>query len=387
MKKNIGKKRSGRFSTDDRTRELVWIRAAGHCELCGSDLTVDLRTGGKFRWGEVAHILPASPKGPRGAEAYTERQAKQLSNDPANLMLACPGCHSKADTDDEGYPAEDLSALHEAYLNRIRLAAKVPGDEKALALIFLSQHFDTLNSINSSDLLRVMSAEGLTALETPLKLVLPGPPSTGRDQGYWQTVKDYVQYKLTCAIARAGAFHGDIPVLAVVGLADIPALMMLGQSLGDRSQRRMFSFHRTTGMRWPDLKARAPNFQYKPLTDARGPIALVMSISAEIPERDVIHALPGARIATINIDEPSTLMVKNRGVIEAFRDAIQKPLSDLEASTAEPIHVFAAIPAALAIEFGAFLTMQHRHPYIIYDREGGPFVPMLKLGYHKGDVR
>ncbi|MNO05239.1 hypothetical protein D3C81_2265510 [compost metagenome] len=42
--------------------------------------------------------------------------------------------------------------------------------------------------------------------------------------------------------------------------------------------------------------------------------------------------------------------------------------------------MFAAIPAALAIEFGALLTTQHRHPYIIYDRgEKNDFVFALSL--------
>jgi len=109
-----------------------------------------------------------------------------------------------------------------------------------------------------------------------------------------------------------------------------------------------------------------------------------MSISAQIPERDVLQALPDARIAILTIDAPSTLMVRNRKVVDAFREAIQTPLSDLEALTGEPLHIFASIPAVLAIEFGAFLTMQHRHPYIVYDREKEAFVPVLKLGYHKG---
>ncbi|MDT4872152.1 SMODS-associated and fused to various effectors sensor domain protein [compost metagenome] len=73
-------------------------------------------------------------------------------------------------------------------------------------------------------------------------------------------------------------------------------------------------------------------------------------------------------------------MVKNRAVINAFRDALQLHLSALEARSPDPIHVFAAIPAALAIEFGALLTTQHRHPYIIYDRgEKNDFVFALSL--------
>ena len=109
----------------------------------------------------------------------------------------------------------------------------------------------------------------------------------------------------------------------------------------------------------------------------------MISISGEVPDRDVLQALPHARIARLGITKPNPSMVKNRGVIDAFREALQAPLSELEALTGEPIHVFAAIPAAMAIEFGAFLTMQHRHPYSIYDREQGVFVPTLALGHYQ----
>ncbi|AHD17294.1 hypothetical protein C163_20275 [Pseudomonas sp. FGI182] len=76
-------------------------------------------------------------------------------------------------------------------------------------------------------------------------------------------------------------------------------------------------------------------------------------------------------------------MVRNRRVIHAFRDALQIQISQLEAQTLEEIHVFAAIPAAFAIEFGALLTTQHQHSYAVYDRdktEENGFQRILNLG-------
>jgi hypothetical protein len=163
--------------------------------------------------------------------------------------------------------------------------------------------------------------------------------------------------------------------------------MVLGQTIGDRSKRALFSPNRETGLRWPDPNATPPTFHYTPpAADGDGPLALVFSLSAKLPTRDVQKALPDARIAEIAIENPSTAMVKNRKVIHAFRDALQTPLSELEALTGEPIHVFAAIPAVLAIEFGAFLTMQHRHPYVVYDRDDrGDFQVALRLGHFNED--
>lgn len=36
---------SGRFNTNDETKRIVWTQTAGHCELCGTDLTFDYRAG------------------------------------------------------------------------------------------------------------------------------------------------------------------------------------------------------------------------------------------------------------------------------------------------------------------------------------------------------
>lgn len=379
--KGRARRTTGRFDTDDVTKSIVWARAAGHCELCGDDLTRDVRVGAPLRWGHVAHILPASPKGPRGGGDHDATQADAKSNDPDNLMLACPGCHTKADTNEEGYPAHDLTDLHAAQVDRIALAARTPQAAKAITLVVLSRHFQTLNLIAKGDLERAMSAEGITAISAAPPVILPEPIGA-RDEGYWRAVFRQVRHEIERRLETAKTFHGDVPLLAVLGLADIPALMVVGQAIGDRIPRQLYSFHRISRVQWPNMVAVPPAFQYTPPPDGSGPVALMLSISGKIPERDVLSALPDARIAVLTVREPSTLLVQNRRVIHAFVEAIQTPLSDLEALTPDPIHVFPAIPAAFAIEFGAFLTMQHRHPYLVYDRaEGDRFAPILPLGY------
>jgi hypothetical protein len=104
-------------------------------------------------------------------------------------------------------------------------------------------------------------------------------------------------------------------------------------------------------------------------------------LSAELADEAISHALPGARIARFTVPLPEYGLVRNRNTIDSFRNALQPRLSQLEASTSEPIHLFAAVPAAIAIEFGALLSTQHAHPYRIYDRgDGNRFVPMMDLG-------
>lgn len=377
------KSSNGRYNTDENTKRIVWIRAAGHCELCGIDLTRDFRAGKPMKWGEVAHILPASPKGPRGRSEHNEQMAEVLTNDSKNLMLLCPNCHEKIDRDAEGYREKDLNNLHQEHLERIKLAATTPENGRAIPIIVQGHHFSTKNDISEDDLLSAMSAEGLAAFDEPIKIDLTAPIGNIRDANYWQRHKQEIQDLLGNQLKRRGGRFGDPPELAVVGVADIPSLIMLGQSLGDRSKRSLFSYSRGHRLKWPNLSAKPPEFQFTPPVDGDGPIALVLSISALIPHRDVEAALSGVRIAEFRIPEPNYEMVQNRKVIHAFSHQLQICLSKLEAMSADTIHVFPAIPAALAIEFGALLTTQHQHPYQIFDRDrnkNNAFTVTLKLG-------
>ena len=164
---------SERYDTSNETKQIVWIQAAGHCELCGTDLTHDYRVGKPIKWGEVAHIMPASPKGPRGRVDHDGGRAQSLTNDSANLMLLCPSCHDKIDRDAEGYPENDLSGFHQAYLKRIWLAATAPDSGRAIPIIVQSQHLITTNEISDRDLLTAMSSEGLAAFESLFKVSSP----------------------------------------------------------------------------------------------------------------------------------------------------------------------------------------------------------------------
>lgn len=377
-----GKGRSAnRFSTSEPVKRLVWTRAAGHCEQCGDDLTQDFRTGKPTRWGQVAHVIPASTKGPRAPDAYTDQQAQSATDDPANLMLLCPGCHDRVDTDADGYPIEDLSRTHQDHINQIRMAAARGETQRAMGLIFVSQHFATENLIRGRDLAEAMLAEGLWADKAIEVVRLRAPGRDGRNAQYWNNVElDIAEHLHGRLTARTSAF-GDPLNLAVVGVADIPSLIRLGRQLGDRSNRVLYSRDRIHGLKWPDPAAPPPPFTFEPPADGSGPLALALSLSARVADDDIRAALPKARIAVFSTAEPNYGLIRNRGTIDAFRSALQPRLSTLEASTDQPIHLFLVVPAALAIEFGALLSTQHAHRYIVYDRdESGRFVPMMELG-------
>ena len=380
-KKIKGKKPSGRFSTSPAIKRLVWTRAAGHCEQCGLDVTQDFRTGSTFNWADVAHILPASPQGPRRVTEHDDAAAQQHTDDPENLMLLCPSCHKRTDTDADGYPMADLSKHHRDHIEQIRHAAKRGETKRAMGLIVVSQHFASENVIRREDLLQAMLSEGLWAEQKIQILQLRAPGSSGRDEHYWQAVERDVDDALRDRLTMSTNSQGDPLNLAVVGLADMPSLMRVGRQLGDRTNRHLFSRDRSGTLRWTDPAAEAPTWVYSPAPAGEGPLALVIDLSAHLRDEEIAEALPGARIARFSTPTPHYGLVRNRGVLDSFRQTIQPRLSQLEASTADVIHLFVAIPAAMAIEFGALLSTQHAHRYQVYDRgDKNKFVAAMHLG-------
>ncbi|HFF3760465.1 TPA: HNH endonuclease, partial [Stenotrophomonas maltophilia] len=99
--------KKNREDASPKVKDAVWIRAAGHCELCGRDLSYERLSLSIAKLGEVAHILPASPDGPRGSNGGTVTSLADLSdrNDPGNLMLLCDSCHREIDKTPSFYPA------------------------------------------------------------------------------------------------------------------------------------------------------------------------------------------------------------------------------------------------------------------------------------------
>lgn len=375
------KKQARRFSTPDPVKRLVWVRAAGHCEQCGDDVTRDFRAGTTFNWAAVAHVLPASLQGPRAPEGYGEAVALRHTADPDNLMLLCPSCHARTDLDADGYPTHDLSRHHRDHVEQIRHAARRGETQRATGLIILGGHFATENVVRARDLADAMLSESFWADGEIQVLRLRGPGPNGRDELYWRAVEEDVDGRLQDRLTKRTNGHGDPLNLAVVGLADIPSLIRVGRQLGDRSNRFLFSQDRSGTLRWTDPTAPAPAWTYAAPPSGDGPVALVLALSAELSDADILGALPGARIARFSVPTPEYGLLRNRPTIDSFRRALQPHLSQLEAGTSEPLHLFAAVPAALAIEFGALLSTQHAHTYRIYDRDAGNrFTPMMDLG-------
>lgn len=109
----------GRAKLKDDDDRRLFSESAGTCLLCQQSLFPLSRGGRSIPIVERAHIVAHSPSGPRGTAPI-----KVDVDEPANLVLLCPTCHTKVDKAPADYPAE---SLHELKGRRAAAVARVGG--------------------------------------------------------------------------------------------------------------------------------------------------------------------------------------------------------------------------------------------------------------------
>lgn len=114
---------SCRVSLDVNSRRRLWGDSGGHCGnpscrhyLFPEDLDVD--------FGELAHVIPASPDGPRGVSYATVSPQDRAHH--SNLILLCANCHTTIDKAPGAYPAELLYGWKVERVGEIKVAVSAP---------------------------------------------------------------------------------------------------------------------------------------------------------------------------------------------------------------------------------------------------------------------
>ena len=111
----------GRAKVNRATREQLFADSGGFCQKpdCSNPVFSEERS----TWvsiAEVAHIISASPGGPRPGRSIARRNL----GDYYNLLLFCANCHRIVDKADRDYPEQDL---HEWKLNHKKRIAEIFG--------------------------------------------------------------------------------------------------------------------------------------------------------------------------------------------------------------------------------------------------------------------
>ena len=115
-----------------------------------------------------------------------------------------------------------------------------------------------------------------------------------------------------------------------------------------------------------------------------GPPALVLSLSATIVDERILKIIPNASIWKVSVPTPHNDFLKSRRQASEFRLVMRQTMDKIKALHGQDatIHIFPAMPVALAVELGRIRMPKADLPFAIYDedRVNGGFRYALSIG-------
>lgn len=365
-------KKNTRPPIPEPTQRELWARAAGRCEFrgCNKLLYKDDLTQQRSNLAVISHIVAYSPDGPRGDPV----RSKQLEKDITNLMLTCRN-HGKIIDDkayEAEYPEELLCEFKSEHELRVRILTESKEDAQTYVLLLQvpieSRDFEIDHKAAFRAILPKYPAE-----ETPITIDLSGLAIPTTSEGFFQVAAQSITER-THDIFRRHASRRHIKNLSVFALAPVPLLIHFGHLLGDIDHLDLYQRHRDS-QDWLWKKEEEAKEFYEMLCpleavpSRRHKVALLLSVSAPIKHAEVIAALGEEPfVYEIRAKEPGLDFLTSRRRLEVFGYEARKLLESLCATYDHDciVHLFAAVPAPVAIEFGRCIKQYHP-PFLIYE--------------------
>lgn len=350
------------------TRHVVWARGAGRCHMCNQDLIGDLLSGKEdANFGFIAHIVAATPTGPRGHPTLSA----QLADDPENLMLLCYVHHKLVDNDavDE-FPVERLIDIKEGHERRVAVQTGIAPDRGSQILRYAANvgvHRVTMphRELASAMLPDHYPAQGRSTID----LAMRGSAREDGEEEFWSAESENLRRLFATRVTERIAAD-EIQHLSVFALAPQPLLVLLGSLLGDILPANVFQRHREPETwAWPREGDAMPILVGEP-EEVSGPIALKVALSATIDDDRIRSALGSdAAIWSVTTPNPHNDVLKRRADLQQFRRVLRNLYDRMKAARPDgtEINLFPAMPVATAVEIGRVRMPKADLPLVTWD--------------------
>jgi len=360
---------------------MLWGRAAGRCEFsgCNRPLSYHSKTKEDVNLAEAAHIIGFSEYGPRGEEELSE----ELGCDISNLMLLCRECHKTIDANNRDYPVDLLRKMKETHEQRIEIVTGIDAEKQSHILLYGANVGHHSSPLSYRKAAWAMIPDWYPAEKTAISLGLVNSSFLDRDNDFWRIESKQLRSMVAMQV-RPRLANGEIRHISIFAFAPQPLLMLLGFLLSDIPAAEVYQLHREPqDWRWQEYPN---NFEYvvQEPGEIKGDPALVLSLSATIAD-DRITAVLGDDVDVwrMAVPEPSNDFLKSRQQLRQFRTTMRTLLDKIKTLHGEEavLHVFPAVPVAIAVEFGRIIMPKADLPIKIYDqnRERGGFTYALEL--------
>lgn len=228
-------KKQGRGKEPNTLTKLMLVaKSGGRCQFdgCNKQLFVDEITLGKLNNSNIAHIVAASPDGPRGNE-----QSFELSNKLENLMLLCQEHHTLIDANPEEYTIEYLKKMKKA--QEIRVESMLNGmDYPETEIIMFESPIKNMSDVRIDFLQAVETIRyyGKNPASKYGNLIRIECFEDYNSKEYWKSVEKRLEDCVRIQVQMMYQYNHDVKV-DIFALAPIPLIIKLGSLLGDKKYR------------------------------------------------------------------------------------------------------------------------------------------------------
>lgn len=387
-----------------KTRDEVAYLAAWRCQFsgCGRNLKKHLATGQPGRFSYFAHIIAASPEGPRGNLDLSLK----LANDPSNIMLLCDECHRLVDrVNPAKYTTEVLREMRERNIIEVQrlLSALQYEDVETLVVMGNISGQPPLFSMRHAE--EALWGSKLRAAEGRPEWFFQGgghqhdPHSADYWGSLFRTLKlDLPRMQSYLNGNRQGG--SPRPRLAVFPLHGTSLLILAGRVLGDTGGTYLFQPHRNrpgeltaTRWIWPSgaVEPLADKYKVRVLKIPNGEVkeaCLVVSLTFAV-ESGRLPALcadaTGFLLPTIEVfvDAPNFNVIGHPNDLAFFGAALDKALRQLQDDWAiEKVHLVVGAPSTACVIVGQKMQARNQATFVCHEATGGlgsPFKPTIEI--------
>ena len=387
---NTKTKYISRVPISDKTILLLNLRAAGRCQFrgCNKDLQKDILTGRRANLGHIAHIIAAKEDGARGNDPMPLEERNQVSN----LMLLCMVHHKIVDdkAHEEAFPKELLYEFKSEHEKRIMALTAIGIDRQTAVVRMFGRIRGNVVTITENEVSRAVFEsegrypfylQGQEQLEIDMSRLAESP-----EDAYWKSGKEHIKDILKSQILP-GIEKGRIKHLSVFALTRISFLAYLGYELGDKVPIDFYQKHRDGSEGWCWQNRTVPvEFSVNQIQKHHtvGKVALMLSLSGKISKEDlpvnITDIFEIYEIAPLHA-QPERTLIKSKADLLNFKSIYQRVLREIEQThgAGSELHVFAAVPAPVAVISGRELLRGVSPAIILYEKNNETYYATLKI--------
>lgn len=329
---------------------------------------------------DAAHIHAIS----EGWARYDEELSKELETDISNLMLMCKVHHHLIDNEGAAdHPADRLLEMKRKHEGRIERLTSI-GEDKKSQIILYGANIGAQNVlVNWNRAAQAMVPNYYPAESRAIELGVKN--DIFEDHETWCEERKRLRRQFAERVTPL-IVAGDAPHFSIFALASMPLLMELGCLLTDIPAADVYQLHREPpDWKWQDAEVDGFDYAIQEPDTKHKVVALNLSLSASIDNSRITSILGDeCSVWEITVPEPGNDFLKSSAQRSMFRARFRDVLNRIKAKHGEDaiIHVFPAVPVAVAVEVGRVRMPKADLPMRIYDhnRKLGGFAFAFDIG-------